>query len=195
MEWSFSDPIDAWTAWYAEAVAAEPDVPNAMQVATVDAEGSPRVRTVLSKGVDAAGVVFYTNLQSRKGQDLSQNPRVSATWHWKSLERQVHVQGRVRPVPAAQADAYFASRGRGSQIGAWASDQSRHVADRGALLGAVAEVEARFEGAPVPRPPHWSGFCIVPHRWEFWQGQPDRLHDRFEYLPDGAAWVLRRLQP
>ena len=195
MDWSFTDPLDAWAVWYAEAVAAEPDVPDAMQIATVDIDGAPRVRTVLSKQIDEAGVVFYTNLKSRKGQDLSGDARVSAVWHWKSLERQVHVDGRVRPVSAKEADSYFASRGRGSQIGAWASQQSQSVDTREALQQRVAEVEARFAGGPVVRPPHWSGFRIVPHRWEFWQGRPDRLHDRFEYVPDGAGWQMRRLQP
>lgn len=195
MDWSFTDPLDAWAAWYAEAVVSEPDVPDAMQIATVDIDGAPRVRTVLSKQIDEAGVVFYTNLKSRKGQDLSGDARISAVWHWKSLERQVHVEGRVRPVSAKEADSYFASRGRGSQIGAWASQQSRSIDTREALQQRVAEVEARFAGGPVVRPPHWSGFRIVPHRWEYWQGRPDRLHDRFEYVPDGAGWQMRRLQP
>jgi pyridoxamine 5'-phosphate oxidase len=189
------DPVAQWRAWYEQAVQSEPDVPDAMQIATLAEDGSPHLRTVLAKQVDEAGVVFYTNLRSRKGLDLQRDGRIAATFHWKSLERQVHVQGRVRPVSPAEADAYFASRPRRSQIGAWASQQSQPVASRDALLAAVADIEARFDGAPVPRPPHWSGFRIVPHRWEFWQGHRDRLHDRFEYLPDGAGWVIRRLQP
>jgi pyridoxamine 5'-phosphate oxidase len=195
VDFPHDDPLSAWASWFAEAEAHEPDVPNAMQLATVGPEGAPRLRTVLLKGVDEAGLVFYTNLGSRKGRDLNENPRVAVTFHWKSLERQVHVEGRVRPVLPDEADAYFATRNRGSQVGAWASDQSRPVESRAALLEAVARHEARFEGREVPRPPYWSGFRIVPDRWEFWQGLPDRLHDRFEFLPEGSGWSRRRLQP
>jgi pyridoxamine 5'-phosphate oxidase len=189
------DPIALWRAWYAEAMASEPDVPDAMQIATLAEDGAPHLRTVLAKDVDESGVVFYTNLRSRKGEDLQRDGRIAATFHWKSLERQVHVEGRVRAVSAAEADAYFASRPRGSQIGAWASAQSQPIGAREDLEGAVAAIHARFGEGPVPRPPHWGGFRIVPHRWEFWQGRRDRLHDRFEYLPDGAGWAVRRLQP
>jgi len=191
----FDDPLDAWESWYSQASEHEPDVPDAMQLATVDADGMPRLRTVLSKSVDAAGVVFYTNLRSRKGQDLSLNPCCALTWHWKSLERQVHVEGRVRPVSARQADAYFASRDRGSQIGAWASAQSEELESREVLEDAVAAIEATYAGREVPRPPHWSGFLVVPDRWEFWQGQRSRLHDRWEFLPEGSGWSRRRLHP
>ncbi|MFK7929083.1 MAG: pyridoxamine 5'-phosphate oxidase [Myxococcota bacterium] len=191
----FEDPLDAWRVWFAEAVESEPDVPDAMQIATLADEGAPRIRTVLSKVIDSAGVVFYTNLNSRKGQDLALDSRISAVWHWKSLERQVNIEGRVRPVSNAEADAYFASRHRGSQIGAWASQQSQPVESREQLQKEVEAVQARFADGPVPRPPHWSGFRIVPHRWEFWQGRPDRLHDRFVYQPDGAGWRMARLQP
>lgn len=192
---AFRDPLAAWEAWYAEARDAEPDVPNAVQLATVDPDGQPRLRTVLSKQVDAAGVVFYTNLLSRKGQDLSQHPRVAMTWHWKSLERQVHVEGRVRPVSKREADAYFATRERRSQVGAHVSRQSRPLGSRETLEQAVAAFEAQWEGREIPRPEHWSGFRVVPDRWEFWQGRASRLHDRFEFLPDGAGWSLRRLWP
>jgi pyridoxamine 5'-phosphate oxidase len=190
-----SDPLVLWRAWYAEAVASEPDVPDAMQIATVGADGAPHLRTVLAKQVDGDGVVFYTNLRSRKGQDLQLDGRIAATFHWKSRERQVHVEGRVRPVPAHEADAYFATRPRGSQVGAWASAQSQPIGSREELERAVAEIEARHADGAIPRPPHWSGFRIVPHRWEFWQGRRDRLHDRWEYQPEGAGWSLRRLQP
>ncbi|TVQ94993.1 MAG: pyridoxamine 5'-phosphate oxidase [Deltaproteobacteria bacterium] len=176
-------------------MASERDVPDAMQVATLGQDGRPHLRTVLAKQVDEAGVVFYTNLNSRKGQDLKGDARIAATFHWKSLERQVHVEGRVRPVRSSEADAYFASRPRGSQIGAWASAQSQPVTSRELLERQVAEVSSRFEGREVPRPPHWSGFRIVPERWEFWQGRHDRLHDRFEFLPEGPGWTMRRLQP
>lgn len=195
MSFPFEDPLLAWRAWYDEACASEPDVPDAMQIATVDGDGNPRVRTVLAKSVDERGIVFYTNLRSPKGQELSHDPRIAVTFHWKSLQRQVHASGRVRPVSASEADAYFASRVRGSQVGAWASEQSQPIGGREALEAKVAEVAARYEGQDVPRPPHWSGFRIVPARWEFWQGRQDRLHDRFEFVPEGAGWSRRRLQP
>lgn len=194
-EFGYEDPLDAWSAWYAEAAARETDVPDAMQLATVDPDGQPRLRTVLSKAVDAAGIVFYTNLLSRKGQDLSHHSRVALTWHWKSLERQVHVEGRVRPVSSREADAYHASRGRRSQVGAHVSQQSRPLDSRRTLERAVADFEAAWEGKDIPRPEHWSGFRVVPDRWEFWQGQPSRLHDRFEFIPDGAGWAVQRLWP
>lgn len=190
-----ADPLALWQSWYASARERELDVPDAMQIATLGSTGTPHLRTVLAKQVDEGGVVFYTNLRSRKGLDLQHDGRIAATFHWKSLERQVHVEGRVRPVAPAEADAYFASRARGSQIGAWASEQSQPIDSREELIARVAELEARYDGEPVPRPPHWSGFRIVVDRWEFWQGQADRLHDRFEYLPDGAGWSWRRLQP
>lgn len=191
----FQDPLEAWTAWFAEASASEPDVPNAVQLATVGPEGQPRLRTVLSKGVSSAGIAFYTNRMSRKATDLDLAPRAAMTWHWKSLERQVHAEGRVRPMPDREADAYFASRGRGSQIGAWASKQSAVLENREALRAEVARFEAQFEGREVPRPPHWGGFIVVVDRWEFWQGRSDRLHERYEFIPDGPGWSRRLLNP
>lgn len=195
MDFPFDTPLQAWAAWYGDAFDAEPRVPDAMQIATVDGDGAPTVRTVLAKDVDEGGVVFYTNLKSRKGQDLAGDSRIAALFHWKSLERQVHVEGRVRPVRRDEADRYFASRPRGSQIGAWASAQSQQVDSRETLEAEVESLVQHYEGREIPRPPYWSGFRIVPHRWEFWQGRADRLHDRIEFLPDAAGWVKRRLQP
>ncbi len=191
------DPIAAFHAWFAEAQASEPDVPEAMQLATVSPEGLPRCRTVLLKGVDARGFVFYTNTRSRKGADLAAHAHAALTFHWKSLERQVHVEGPVVPVDDAEADAYFASRPRGSQVGAWASQQSEPLAGREALEAAVRAVEARFEGREVPRPPHWHGFRVVPHRIELWQGHASRLHHRvvFTRSSTDAAWGQQLLQP
>lgn len=193
-----ADPFSAFAEWFDEATAHEPDVPDAMQVATVDADGRPRVRTVLLKGHDPAGFVFYTNTTSRKGRDLDVHPAISAVLHWKSLERQVLIDGHAEPVSPAEADAYFATRPRGSQIGAWASQQSQPVGSREDLLAAVAAAEARFEGQDaIPRPPHWSGYRIVPHRVELWQGRRDRLHVRtvFTRSSPGDAWHKALWQP
>lgn len=189
------DPFSAFADWYADAIRAQPRVPDAMQIATVDGDGSPRVRTVLMKDHGPDGFVFYTNLHSRKGQDLLSDPRAACAFHWECLERQVLLEGRVTPVRDEEADAYFASRPRGSQIGAWASRQSQPIEHRKGLEDAVAEVEAEYADRPVPRPPHWSGFRIRPHRVEFWQGQPDRLHDRTVFLREGREWRKERWQP
>jgi len=190
------DPFSAFDIWYAEAEASEPRVPDAMQVATVDPTGHPRVRTVLLKSADRTGFVFYTNLDSRKGRDLTAHPAISAVLHWKSLERQVVIDGTVERVTDAEADAYFASRPRGSRVGAWASRQSQPVASRQVLLDAVAEAQARFAGQDhIPRPPHWSGFRIVPARVEFWQGRDDRLHERTVYTRRAPGWDKVLWQP
>lgn len=190
------DPYDAFTAWYADAVRHEPDVPDAMQLATATPGGAPTVRTVLLKGLAReTGLQFFTNLGSRKAHQMAENPHVAVVFHWKTLARQVHVEGIVRPVAPETADAYFASRPRGSQIGAWASDQSRPLNDRAELERRTAEVEARFHGVDVPRPDGWSGFDIVPRRWEFWQGRTSRLHDRWAFERDGDAWTRGLLFP
>jgi len=195
------DPFDLFADWLAEAEAHEPNDPNAMALATASAGGAPSVRMVLLKGVDGAaadprGFVFYTNLESRKGAQLAENAQAALCFHWKSLRRQVRVEGAVAPVSDAEADAYFESRPRGSRIGAWASQQSRPLAGRGELVRRVAEVGARHAVGRVPRPPYWSGFRLVPARIEFWRDRPFRLHDRLVYhRDDGGAWTTQRLYP
>jgi pyridoxamine 5'-phosphate oxidase len=189
------DPIARFSAWLAEAEASEPNDPNGMALATVNADGQPSVRMVLLKGLSADGFVFYTNQQSRKADDLRAVPRAALLFHWKTLQRQVRVEGAVSPVSDAEADAYFASRGRISQLGAWASDQSRPLDSRATLEARLVDVTARFDGADVPRPPHWSGYRVAPERMEFWQDGAHRLHDREVYERDGAGWRTGRLFP
>jgi len=188
------DPFAVFDAWLTEAAASEMNDPTAMALATVDASGMPDVRAVLLKGHDSRGFVFYTNLESVKAQELVANPRAALLFHWKSLRRQVRVRGAVTSVTPEEADAYFASRPRGSQIGAWASDQSRPAKDRTELEQRVAAREAEFVDK-VPRPPHWSGFRIAPQEIEFWRDGAFRLHDRFRYVREGDGWSVARLFP
>ena len=169
--------------------------PTAFALGTVDATGQPSVRILLLKDVDERGFVFYTNVESRKGRDLLDSPRAAMCFHWQLLEEQVRVEGRAEPVSDDEADAYFASRARGSQIGAWASIQSRPMQSASDLDARVAEIEKRFAGGPVPRPPHWSGFRVVPERIEFWKNMPSRLHVRNLYVRSGDAWTVQLLYP
>lgn len=191
------DPFETFAAWFAEAQAEEPNDPEAMALATADAGGRPSVRMVLLKGWDAAGFVFYTNLESRKGEQLRENPHAALLFHWKSLRRQVRIEGPVEPVTDAEADAYFASRPRGSRIGAWASRQSRPLDGKWRLEKEVARRAAEFGIASIPRPPHWSGFRLAPHGIEFWMDGKFRLHDRFQFRRDGpdGAWGVEQLYP
>lgn len=181
------DPYALFDLWYAEADRAEINDPNALSLATADAQGRPSVRMMLMKGVDARGFTFYTNFESRKGVQLLENPYAAICFHWKSLGRQVRAEGPVRPVSAEEADTYFASRPRASQIGAWASRQSRPLPDRETFENRIAQYEKEFEGHEVPRPPYWSGWLLAPERIEFWQAQEFRLHHRIIYRRDGAG--------
>ncbi|MBR9973115.1 pyridoxamine 5'-phosphate oxidase [Magnetospirillum sulfuroxidans] len=190
-----TDPFSLFGKWMAEAEKSEPNDPNAMALATVDGLGRPSVRMVLLKGWDEAGFVFYTNLESRKGGELANNPHVALLFHWKSLKRQIRIEGDVVPVTTEEADAYFASRPRISQIGAWASAQSRPLEGRFELEKRVAEYTAKFGLGEICRPAHWSGFRVVPQAMEFWHDRPFRLHDRFAYGRDNDSWTARHLYP
>ena len=194
---SMNDPFARFASWYAEAMKAIPKDPEAMVLSTVGPDGRPSARVVLMKGFDASGFVFYTNLQSRKGRELETQPAAALTFHFGPLRRQVRVEGVVHPVSVEEADRYFATRPRGSQLGAWASAQSEPLDDRATLERRFAEVEARFRGQSVPRPPHWSGYRLVPDRMEFWLGREDRLHEREVFTRErpGAPWTLQYLYP
>jgi pyridoxamine 5'-phosphate oxidase len=191
------EPFAPFDAWMAEAKAAEPRDPDAMALATVDADGMPNVRMVLLKGWGPDGLVFYTNRESAKGRELDAQGKAALTLYWKSLSRQVRMRGPVQPVTGAESDAYFSSRPRGAQIGAWASRQSRPLASRTELEAAVAGIEQKFGSAPVPRPPHWIGYRLVPLYVEYWTEQPFRLHERIVFSRETAAapWARERLYP
>lgn len=189
------DPISLFQDWFAEAREKEAGDPTAVALATADSAGVPSVRMVLLKEADARGFVFYTNVDSRKGVELAANPRAALVFHWPSITRQVRIEGRVEQVSDAEADAYFATRARGSQIGAWASDQSRPLEGRFALERRVASFTARFGIGRIPRPPHWIGYRVVPDAIEFWRQQAFRLHDRVRYVRDGTGWTIERLYP
>lgn len=189
-----ADPIELFRAWMREAEAGEPNDPNAVALATATADGAPSVRMVLLKGLDKRGFAFYTNAESQKGVELAQNPRAAMCFHWKSLRRQVRVEGLVSELPDAEADAYFHSRSRGSQVGAVASRQSRPLTSREALEEQVRSVEDRYPDE-VPRPAFWCGYVLWPERIEFWVNGAERLHDRFLFLRAGNGWTRERLYP
>jgi pyridoxamine 5'-phosphate oxidase len=188
------NPLRQFETWMQEALGAQLPEPTAMHLATVGADGRPSGRIVLLKGVDAEGFVFYTNYESRKGQELAANPAASLTFLWKELERQVRIEGMVGKVSAAESDAYFSSRPMPSRIGAWASPQSRPIENRAWLVASIAKATLAHGHAPT-RPPHWGGYRLVPDRIEFWQGRPSRLHDRVHYAKEAAEWRIRRLAP
>jgi pyridoxamine 5'-phosphate oxidase len=189
------DPHSLFEQWFAEARASEPNDANAVALATADDAGRPSVRMVLLKGHDPRGFVFYTHQDSRKGVELAVNPRAALLFHWKSLRRQVRIEGPVEPVAEEEADRYFATRSRDSQLGAWASDQSRPLDSRATFEARYEEMRARFEGGEVPRPPRWSGFRVAPERIEFWSDRPHRLHERRLFEWQGEGWSEGLLYP
>ena len=189
------DPHALFEEWYTEAQQSEPGLPEAVALATADAGGAPSVRMVLLKGHDARGFVFYTNSRSRKGGELAANPRAALLFYWKSLRRQVRIEGPVEPVGDAEADAYFATRARESQLGAWASDQSQPMPDRASFEARYQALAGEYESREVPRPPHWWGYRIVPERIEFWTDRAHRLHERRLFVRDGQGWAESLLYP
>ena len=190
-----ADPFALFDTWFAEARASEPNDPEAMALATSTPDGRPSARMVLLKGHGPDGFRFYTNYQSRKGEEIAANPSVALLFHWKSLRRQVRIEGVASACELAEADAYFASRSRESQLGAWASDQSRPLTDRAEFEARYEELERRLEGRPVPRPPHWAGYVVVPERIEFWSDRPHRLHERRLFTRSGEGWNEGLLYP
>ena len=189
------DPVVQFEAWFEKVVEADLHEPNAMTLATVSGEGRPSARTVLLKGYDGRGFVFYTNYEGRKARELEANPACALLFYWGELERQVRVEGHASRLPGGESDAYFASRPRGSRIGAWASEQSRPVRDRSVLEERIRALEAEYEDREIPRPPFWGGYRVEPETIEFWQGRENRLHDRISYRREEGAWRLERLQP
>jgi pyridoxamine 5'-phosphate oxidase len=189
------DPLLQFHQWFEETLAADLHEPNAMIVATATPDGRPSARTVLLKGYDERGFVFYTNYEGRKAGELDANPACALLLYWGELERQVRIEGRATRLSDSESDAYFASRPRGSRLGAWASEQSRPVEDRSVLEERVRELEARYEGREIPRPPFWGGYRVKPEVVEFWQGRESRLHDRLVYGRTGDGWQIERLQP
>jgi pyridoxamine 5'-phosphate oxidase len=190
-----TDPFILFGIWFAEAAQSEPNDPNAMTLATSTTDGAPSARIVLLKGHDARGFVFYTNTLSRKGGELAANPRAALLFHWKTLERQIRIEGAIEPVTDAEADAYYATRPRISRLGAWASLQSQALPARTLLEQRLADAEREFPGDEIPRPPHWSGYRVIPARMEFWQAAEFRLHDRTVYTRDGDHWSVCKLFP
>jgi pyridoxamine 5'-phosphate oxidase len=189
------DPIVQFQEWFEKVIDADLHEPNAMILATATADGKPSARTVLLKGYDERGFVFYTNYEGRKAVELESNPRAALVFYWGELERQVRVEGTVSRVPVEESDEYFASRPRGSRLGAWASEQSRFVDGRRTLEQKLHSLQAEYENREVPRPPFWGGYRVEPEAIEFWQGREDRLHDRLVYRRGDGAWRIERLQP
>lgn len=190
-----SDPVVQWHKWFSDANDAELHEPSAMALATADANGWPHVRNVMARSVDARGIVFFTNYESAKAAQIEQSPKASGLFSWLALHRQVRVTGTIGRVEPAESDNYFATRPRGSQLGAWASPQSELIASRARLTSALADVQARFGDQSITRPPFWGGYRLVPMMFEFWQGRPDRLHDRLRYTRRPERWILERLAP
>ncbi len=190
-----ADPVEQWNRWHGEALDGGVAEPNAMSLATIGADGIPDARIVLVRQADQRGLVFYTNYASAKSRQLDASPVAAATFSWLDLHRQVRVRGNVERIDAADSDAYFASRPRASQLGAWASPQSEVLDSRTALEEQVIAFDERFADDAVPRPPHWGGWRLVPIEWEYWQGRPSRLHDRLRYRRNGDAWTITRLAP
>ena len=192
---SAANPLAQFERWLEQALAAQLPEPNAMTLATVGVDGRPSTRVVLLKGLDARGIVWYTNYESRKGRELAANPVAALQFHWAELERVVRIEGRVEKTSNEESDAYFHSRPLDSRLGAWASPQSQVITSRAVLVANAAKFGVRFALSP-PRPPHWGGFRLLPERWEFWQGRRSRLHDRLRYMPQtGGGWLRERLAP
>ena len=191
---SHADPLQQFSQWLDQAINAQVPEPNAMTLATVDSQLRPSTRIVLIKALDPRGIVWFTNYDSRKGQQLAVNPQAALQFHWVELERVVRIEGRVEKIAEAESDAYFNSRPLDSRIGAWASPQSQVIAGRTVLVANAAKYAAKFLLQP-PRPPHWGGYRLLPERWEFWQGRPSRLHDRLRYTPQDSGWLRERLAP
>jgi len=190
------NPIEQYANWFEQAVGAQVLDPKAFVLSTVSSDGKPSARVVYVRGLQEDGLIFYTNYTSRKGEEIAQNTQVSGTVFWSELERQIRFEGHASKVAKSESDTYFAGRPRESQIGAWASEQSHQINSRKELEDRVAQFEQQFKGKPVPRPPHWGGYLIVPTRFEFWQGRPGRLHDRIVYEKDGEGqWACHRLAP
>lgn len=190
-----TDPFALFDQWFTDARESEINDSNAMTIATADASGQPSARMVLLKGHGPDGFVFYTNQQSRKAGDIAKNPQAAILFHWKSLRRQIRIEGSLSPVPERMADDYFATRSRDSQLGAWASDQSRPLDSRETFEGRFEAMTERFAGGDVPRPPHWSGYCLIPDRFEFWQDGAHRLHERRTFVRNGQDWIEGLLYP